>query len=88
MASQKSNSRNAFRLQPIKKTVCKAKLKCIHASWQVLSIVFDHNHELCTSSKARYYRANRIPKAYAKRKLDLNRAQGGSTNFGVLSELF
>ncbi|KAF5181273.1 hypothetical protein FRX31_029139 [Thalictrum thalictroides] len=44
-----STSRNAFKMQPITKTSCKAKLNaalCRDGSWRVTVADLDHNHDL------------------------------------------
>ncbi|KAK2651534.1 hypothetical protein Ddye_011390 [Dipteronia dyeriana] len=71
----KSNSVNAFKFQPTTKTGCKARLGasiCPDGKWRITSITFEHNHELHTPGKVRYFKSNRVLKSFTKRKLELN----------------
>ncbi|KAF5190418.1 hypothetical protein FRX31_019996 [Thalictrum thalictroides] len=58
----KSNSRNAFKVRPISKTNCNAKVDavlCSDGRWRVTLVHYDHNHEL-SPRKSRYYKNNRV----------------------------
>ncbi|XP_031250379.1 protein FAR1-RELATED SEQUENCE 5-like [Pistacia vera] len=70
-----NNSRNAFKMHPVTKTDCKAHITTsLHSNgkWQILSIVIDHNHELSSPGKTRYFKSNQIIQPYVKRKIELN----------------
>ena len=70
----KSNSVNAFKLQPMTKTGCQARLGasvCPNRKWRITSIIFEHNHELNTLRKVWYFKGNRIVKSFTKRKLEV-----------------
>ncbi|XP_031280491.1 protein FAR1-RELATED SEQUENCE 5-like [Pistacia vera] len=72
-------SRNAFKMHPVTKTDCKARIGAAlrsDGSWQICSVVLDHNHELSSPSKTRFFKANRIIKPYVKRKLEVNDRAG------------
>ncbi|XP_031259814.1 protein FAR1-RELATED SEQUENCE 5-like [Pistacia vera] len=74
-----SNSRNAFKMHPVTKTDCKAHITAsLHSNgkWKILSIVIDHNHELSSPGKTRYFKSNRIIQPYVKRKIELNDKAG------------
>ncbi|KAK0580192.1 hypothetical protein LWI29_037745 [Acer saccharum] len=75
----KSNPVNAFKLQPMTKTGCKARLGasvCPDRKWRITSIIFEHNHELNTPGKVRYFKGNRIMKSFTKRKLEVGDRAG------------
>ncbi|XP_031261155.1 protein FAR-RED IMPAIRED RESPONSE 1-like [Pistacia vera] len=70
-----NNSRNAFKMHPVTKTDCKAQIGASVRSdrkWQICSVVFDHNHELNSPAKTRFFKSNRVIQPYVKRKLEVN----------------
>ncbi|XP_031252418.1 protein FAR1-RELATED SEQUENCE 5-like [Pistacia vera] len=70
-----SNSRNAFKMHPMTKTDCKARIGAsvrFDGKWQICSVVFNHNHELCSPDKTRYFKSNRIMHPSLKRKFEVN----------------
>ncbi|XP_031262520.1 protein FAR1-RELATED SEQUENCE 5-like isoform X2 [Pistacia vera] len=69
------NSRNAFKTQSLTKTYCKARSTASRrpdGKWQIVSIIFDHNHELSSLGKTRYFKSNRTIQPNLKRKLEVN----------------
>ncbi|XP_031284690.1 protein FAR1-RELATED SEQUENCE 5-like [Pistacia vera] len=74
-----SMSRNAFKMPAVTKTNCKARVNASVRSdgkWQICSIVFDHNHELSSPDKTRFFKSNRILQPCVKRKLEVNDRAG------------
>ncbi|XP_031273173.1 protein FAR-RED IMPAIRED RESPONSE 1-like [Pistacia vera] len=72
-------SRNAFKKHVVTKTNCKAPVNAsVHfdGKWKICSVVFDHNHELSSSGKTRYFKSNRIIQPSVKRKLEVNGRAG------------
>ncbi|XP_031276615.1 protein FAR-RED IMPAIRED RESPONSE 1-like [Pistacia vera] len=74
-----SNPVNAFKMHLVTKTDCKAQIGatvCSDGKWKICSVVFDHNHELNSPTKSRYFKSNRIIQPYVKRKLEVNDRAG------------
>ncbi|XP_031250325.1 protein FAR-RED IMPAIRED RESPONSE 1-like [Pistacia vera] len=70
-----SNTRNAFKLYPVTKIDCKAWVGaavCGNRKWQICSVGLNHNHELSSPTKTRYFRSNRGIQPYVKRRLKVN----------------
>ncbi|XP_031248146.1 protein FAR1-RELATED SEQUENCE 5-like [Pistacia vera] len=79
IGKSRSNPVNAFKMHPVTKTDCKARIGAAVRSdgkWKICSVVFDHNHELSSPTKSRYFRSNRIIQPYVKRKLEVNDRAG------------
>ncbi|KAF5176884.1 Far-red impaired response 1-like [Thalictrum thalictroides] len=70
----KSSLRNAFKVLPINKTNCNAKLDVVLYSegrWRVTLVHNDHNHDL-SPEKSRYYKNNRVITPFVKKRLKMN----------------
>ncbi|XP_031258532.1 protein FAR1-RELATED SEQUENCE 5-like [Pistacia vera] len=70
-----SNSRNVCKIVPLTQSGCKARCTASRRSdgkWKIVSIIYEHNHELSSSSKSRFFKSNRIIQPYVKRKLEVN----------------
>ncbi|XP_031253903.1 protein FAR1-RELATED SEQUENCE 5-like [Pistacia vera] len=75
IGKSRSNPINAFKMHPVTKTDCKTQIGAAVRSdgkWKICSVVFDHNYELSSPTKSRYFRSNRIIQPYVKRKLEVN----------------
>ncbi|XP_024161868.1 protein FAR-RED IMPAIRED RESPONSE 1-like [Rosa chinensis] len=70
-----SKSRHAFKLRPVAKSDCKAKLNANllpDGKWLASSIVLEHNHDLSTPSKRRFYKNSRELPPHVKKRLATN----------------
>ncbi|XP_044479705.1 protein FAR-RED IMPAIRED RESPONSE 1-like isoform X2 [Mangifera indica] len=85
----RSNCRNAFKMHPMTKTDCKARIRAsirFDGKWTISSVILDHNHELSSPAKTRYFKSNRIIHPSVKRKLEVNDRAGirPNKNFNTL----
>lgn len=75
----RSKCKNSFKMRPICKTNCAAKINAILGTdekWRLTSVILDHNHALCTPGKTRYFKKNRKISSFVKRKLEMNDRAG------------
>ncbi|XP_044476192.1 protein FAR1-RELATED SEQUENCE 5-like [Mangifera indica] len=85
----RSNCRNAFKMHPMTKIDCKARIRAsirFDDKWTISSAILDHNHELNSPAKTRYFKSNRIIHPSVKRKLEVNDRAGirPNKNFNAL----
>ncbi|XP_031252665.1 protein FAR1-RELATED SEQUENCE 5-like [Pistacia vera] len=72
---RESNSRNVCKIVPLTKSGCKARCTASRHSdkkWEIVSIIYEYNHELSSPSKTGFFKSNRIIQPYVKRKLEVN----------------
>ncbi|XP_062026328.1 protein FAR-RED IMPAIRED RESPONSE 1-like [Rosa rugosa] len=66
-------------LRPVAKSDCKAKLNAnslLDGKWLVSSIVLEHNHDLSTPSKRRFFKSSKELPSHVKKRLATNDIAG------------
>ncbi|XP_031250270.1 protein FAR1-RELATED SEQUENCE 6-like [Pistacia vera] len=72
---QDNDSKNIFKLHPLTKSgykACNVASRHLDGKLEIVSIIYEHNHELISLRKSRFFKSNRFIQAHVKRKVEVN----------------